>query len=266
MATLRYHLGLYAAYFRIALKILTQYRADFGIMAVSTTIREGATLLFLSVIFGLIPRLQGWSFYEIVLVYGLAVMVNALAAAFLDLPHSVQWYVQEGRLDILLIRPPRPLFQMLCEHCFNPTQAGGLLVGGAIVAIALARLGLPFQGWWLGYMPLTVVSGALLVSSITLIFACAAFWFTSILSILMPLGYFSGFAQYPLAIYARPIPFILTWILPYAMTAQYPAGLLLGKEGYRPYGLIAPFMGWLFLGLALLVWRFAVRHYKSTGT
>lgn len=266
MAALRYHLGLYAASFRIMLKILTQYRVDFGIMAVSTTIREGATLLFLSVIFGLIPRLQGWSFYEVVLVYGLIVMVNAFSAAFLDLPHSVQWYVQEGRLDILLIRPVRPLFQMLCERCFNPTQAGGLIVGGAIVATALARLGLPFQGWWLWYLPLTVVSGAVLVSSITLIVACAAFWFTSIVALLMPLGYFEGFAQYPLAIYARPIPFVLTWILPYAMTAQYPAGLLLGKEGYRPYGLIAPLMGWLFLALALLVWSFAIRHYKSTGT
>ena len=69
--TLRYYLGLYGAYFRLGLKTMAQYRADVWIMAVSTAIRDGATLLFLSVIFGKITQLQGWSFYGIVLIYGL---------------------------------------------------------------------------------------------------------------------------------------------------------------------------------------------------
>ena len=50
------------------------------------------------------------------------------------------------------------------------------------------------------------------------------------------------------------------------MTGLFPAGFLLGKEGYRLHGLLAPLMGWLFLGLALLIWSVAVRRYKSTGT
>ncbi len=81
----------------------------------------------------------------------------------------------------------------------------------------------------------------------------------------MPLGYFAEFARYPLTIYARPVGFVLTWVLPYAMAGLYPAGFLLGKDGYRLYGLLAPLMGALFLALALLVWSVAVRHYKSTG-
>ncbi len=262
---LGYYLGLYGAYFRLALKVLVQYRADFGIMAVATTIREGATLIFLSVVFGLIPRLQGWGFYEIVLVYGLGTAAGYFHAVFLDMPHSVQWYVQQGRLDTLLVRPPRPLFQLFGERCLNPTQAGSLVAGVVIVVVALARLGLPFRAWWLLYIPLVIVGGAVLEFSITLIFACLAFRFTSIISVLMPLGYFAEFARYPLTIYARPVGFVLTWVLPYAMAGLYPAGFLLGKDGYRLYGLLAPLMGALFLAIALLVWSVAVRHYKSTG-
>jgi ABC-2 type transport system permease protein len=111
-----------------------------------------------------------------------------------------------------------------------------------------------------------VVGGAVLGFSITLIVACSAFRFTSVGSLLMPLGYFAEFTRFPLGIYGRPIQFALTWLLPFAMAGLFPAGFLLGKDGYRLYGMLAPLMGWLFLGLALLVWRVSVRGYKSTGT
>jgi ABC-2 type transport system permease protein len=264
--TLRYYLGLYGTYFRLALKTLAQYRADFAIMAVATVITSGATLLFLSVIFGKITQLQGWSFYEVVLVYGLGSVSGAINSVFLNMPHSIAWYVLRGQLDVVLVRPARPLFQMHGERCLNPVGAGGLVVGVAIVALALARLDLAFRGWWLLYLPPVAISGAVLAFSIYLILACLNFWFTSVGSLLIVLGYVPEFARYPLAIYGRPIQFVLTWVLPYAMAGLFPAGFLLGKEGYQLYGLLAPLMGWLFLGLALLVWSAAVRRYKSTGT
>jgi len=263
---LRYYLGLYATYFRLGLKTMAQYRADVWIMAVSTAIRDGATLLFLSVIFGKITQLQGWSFYEIVLIYGLGTVSGTLLTLFLNMPHTMGWYVLRGQLDVLLVRPARPLFQMLGERCLNPVGAGSLVVGIAIMAVALARLDLAFRAWWLLYLPLVVISGTVLWFSIYLIFACMSFWFTTAGALMIPLGYIPEFARYPLTIYGRPIQFVLTWVLPYGMVALFPAGFLLGKEGYRLYGLLAPLIGWVFLGLALLVWSVGVRRYKSTGT
>ena len=124
---LRYYLGLYGAYFRLGLKTMAQYRADVWIMAVSTAIRDGATLLFLSVIFGKITQLQGWSFYGIVLIYGLGTVSGTLLTLFLNMPHSMGWYVLGGQLDVLLVRPARPLFQMLGERCLNPVGASSLV-------------------------------------------------------------------------------------------------------------------------------------------
>src|SRR5690349_5589228 len=133
---LRYYLSLYGTYFRLVARIHFHYRADFGIMAVSTTIREGATLLFLSVIFGTITQLQGWGFYELVLVYGLFVASAYVSTVFLNMPHSIQWYVQQGEFDVMLVRPPRPLFQMFGANCLDLTQVGSLIAGIVITIVA----------------------------------------------------------------------------------------------------------------------------------
>jgi ABC-2 type transport system permease protein len=261
-----YYLGLYGMYLRLALKSVAQYRADFAVLIVSALFREGGTLLFLSVVFARITQLRGWSYYEVVLVFGLATVISNLNSVFLGGSQAVGNYVLRGRLDVLLVRPVHPLFLLFGEQCLTITGIGSLVVGVAIMVVALGRLGLTIQPWWFLYLPLVAVSGALVLCSISLIVACLAFRLTSVTALLMLLGYLPEFARYPLTIYARPLQFTLTWILPYALTGLLPIGFLLGKTGYAIYGPLAPLAGWLFLGLALAVWRFAIREYKSTGT
>jgi len=262
----RYYAGLYATYFQVQLKTLAQYRADLVLIIAGAVVRDGTSLLFLGIIFGRIPALAGWSLNDLLLAYGLLAAGGYLGSIFLNSAHNLSWYVQTGRYDVLLIRPVPPLFQLIGEQPFNLTFIGNFLVGLATVGVALARLGLPFQGWWLLYFPAVLLSGALIGFSLNLIGACLTFRFTNVSSLLIALGYAPEFARFPLAIYAAPLAFVLTWILPHAMAGIYPAGFLLGKEGYVAYGLLAPLMGWLFLGLALGVWRVTSRWYSSTGT
>ncbi len=262
----RYYVGLYGLYFRLQLKILAQYRADFALTIGGAVVRDGAALLFLAIIFGRIPALAGWSLDELLLAYGLLAAGGYLGSIFLNAAHNLSWYVQTGRYDVLLIRPLPTLFQLIGEQPFNLTFTGNFLVGLATVGVALGRLGLPFQGWWLLYFPAALLSGALIGFSINLIGACLTFRFTSVSSLLIALGFAPEFARFPLTIYAAPLAFVLTWILPHAMAGIYPAGFLLGKDGYVAYGLLAPLMGWLFLALALGVWRITSRWYSSTGT
>lgn len=262
----RHYAGLYAEYFRLSLKIAAQYRGDFALIIAGSLVRDGAAILFIAIIYGRIPALAGWSLPELLLAYGLLAAAGNLNGVFLNAAHNVAWYVQAGLFDVMLIRPVRPLFQVIGGQPFNPTPIGNFLVGVAAVALALSQLALPFQIWWLLYFPAVLVSGALITFSINLLVACLTFRFTNVSSLMILLGYLPEYARFPLAIYATPIAFLLTWIVPHAMTGLYPAGFLLGKAGYAPYGLIAPVIGWLFLALALGVWRVASRWYTSTGT
>jgi ABC-2 type transport system permease protein len=262
----RHWAGLYAAYFRLGLKTVAQYRADFALVIAGAVFRDGAGLLFLGLLFGRIPALAGWSLDELLLAYGLLTASGYLGSIFLNAVHGLGWYVQAGGYDVFLIRPAPPLFQLIGEQPFNITFIGNFLVGLGTIGVALGRLGLPFRPWWLLYFPAAIVSGALLGFSLNLIVACCTFRFTSVSSLLIILGHAPEFARFPPAIYAAPVAFTLTWLLPHMMTGIYPAAFLLGRADYARYGLLAPASGWLFLALALLVWRITSRWYTSTGT
>jgi ABC-2 type transport system permease protein len=141
---------------------------------------------------------------------------------------------------------------------------GRVLVGVAAILSVLPELQLPW--WGVLYLPLVIVSGTLLMFSLQLLFACLNFWFTNVLSLLSAVTWMNQFGQYPVTIFSLPLRLLFTWVLPYAMMGFYPAAFLLRGNEYRLYGLLAPLIGFVFLGLSLSFWRWAIRHYQSTGS
>jgi ABC-2 type transport system permease protein len=99
---------------------------------------------------------------------------------------------------------------------------------------------------------------------------------------ILPLPFFPGWMQPVL--YALPfrgmmdVPFRIyighigpgEYLAAMAHQAGWTAGLiLLGREGpaaMRIFGWLSPALGLVFLLVALRVWRFGVRHYRSTGS
>jgi ABC-2 type transport system permease protein len=261
-----YYVGLYFTYVRCLFKAWSQYRADFAIMFVSSILHTGSNLVFVTIIFASIRQLEGWSFHEVLLIWGLMTAGTNVANGILDVPHRILGYIQSGEMDRLLVRPPTPLFQIAGEGGITLPALGRVLVGGAAIVTALAAL--PTQlPWWGGcYLVLTIISSTLIMFSVQLLLACLSFWYVSTFSLMQTMTWMSGFGQFPVNIFALPLQFLFTWILPYAMMGFYPAAFLLRGDEYRLYGLLAPLMGWIFLGLSLSVWRVAIRHYQSTGS
>ena len=77
-------------------------------------------------------------------------------------------------------------------------------------------------------------------------------------------------AQYPLDIYARWFRYFLTFVVPLGCVSFFPVAVVLGRAdrtGVAPaLALLAPALGFVFLGVSLWAWRFGVRHYTSTGS
>jgi len=259
-----YYADLYLTYFRLLLKAWSHYRADFVISFVASALHDGATLVFLTGVFANIHQLEGWSFQELLLIWGLAVITTNLANGLLDVPHRIHGYIRRGDLDRLLVRPPAPLFQIAGESGLTLPALGRVFIGAVAILTVLPELRLPW--WGMLYLPLVIVSGTLIMFSVQLLLACLSFWFTNVLSLLSTVTWMQQFGQYPVTIFALPLRFLFTWVLPYAMMSFYPVAFLLRGEEYRLYGLLAPLMGFIFLGLSLPVWRWAIRHYQSTGS
>ncbi|MBI5302695.1 MAG: ABC-2 family transporter protein [Chloroflexi bacterium] len=261
-----YYAELYVVYVRCLFKAWSQYRADFAITFVSSILHTGSSLVFLTIIFASIRQLEGWSFHEVLLIWGLITAGTNVANGVLDVPHRILYYIQSGELDRLLVRPPAPLFQIAGEGGITLPALGRVLVGVAAIATALAALPTPLPWWGMYYLLLAILSGTLIMFSVQLLMACLSFWYVSTFSLMQTMGWMNQFGRFPVNIFGLPLQFLFTWIVPYAMMGFYPAAFLLRGDEYQFYGLLAPLMGWLFLGLSLLVWRVAIRHYQSTGS
>jgi len=261
-----YYAGLYWCYARILLKAWSQYRVDFIIAAVSSILHVGSSLLFLTVIFDNIPQLEGWTFHEVLLIWGMMVTALDLANGFLDVPHRIDYYIRSGEFDRLLIRPPAPLFQIAGERGLTLPALGRALVGAAAILIAVVALRGQLPWWTVLYLPVAIVSGVLIMFSMQLILACLSFWVISTFSVMQTVTWMNQFGEYPVTIFSPVLQFLFTWVLPFAMMAFYPAAFLLRGDEYRLYGLLAPLVGLAFFGASLAFWRVAIRHYQSTGS
>lgn len=263
---MRYYAGLYVNYWRLFFRALGQYRADVVIMICGMILLEGATLLFIGVIFSNIQRLRGWTFAEVLMVYGLLSLSRGIWNVTLDVPHRIAWYVRSGELDYLLVRPLGILFQIAGTTGLNPTSLGRVALSIAVIVVAVRESGVPVAGWWALYLPAATLSGVMLTLGIYLLLACLSFWFTNVQSLLATMHMVSQLGQFPVTIFGPALQFILTWVFPYALIGFYPAAFLLRGAEYRVPGMLALLVGWVFFGLALALWRVALRRYQSTGS
>ena len=71
-------LRLYKTFLVQNLKRLMEYRVDFLTGAVSFLINQITNIVFISIIFGQIPALHGFSYYEVIFIYGFSLAVQLM--------------------------------------------------------------------------------------------------------------------------------------------------------------------------------------------
>lgn len=262
---MRRYLRLYAYFLQQRLKILMEYRVNFVIGATSTMVMQVAGLLALWVVMRQIPGLNGWSFYEVLLIYGLITASESITHMFADNLWTIGWnYIRSGEFDRFLVRPIDPLFHLLADR-FCHDGLGNFIVGLVLVGKAAATLGLAWTPARVLYLAIAIMSGGAIFIALNLITATSAFWIVQSIPVTQIVFTTHEFAKYPLTIYGRGVGLILTWLIPYGFASFYPASYLLGRD----VGLLAwlgPVVAAVLLLLSYQVWRLGLRHYVGTGS
>lgn len=259
------YLYLYLIFLKQYLKTQMQSGADFFIGFFSFFLNQIMGIVFLYLVFEQIPDLNGWSFYELVFIYGYAQIPRGLDHFFTNyLWIFTRKTVREGLFDRYLLRPVNPLFQVLMEQCCVD-GIGEFLVGLLLVTAAVMHLGITLSVANILLFVISVIFGALIYSSVKILLATNTFFITDAYQILY-LGYnLSDFAKYPLEIYAKPIRYILSFVIPFGFTAFIPASYFLRM------GTIARTIGAevivsvLLFVLAYRFFCFGCNRYQSCG-
>ena len=112
--------------------------------------------------------------------------------------------------------------------------------------------------------------GAVLILALFLIEAVFCIYSVKSVELVNALSYGGRSAcEYPIDIYPRPLRILFTVIAPFALVLHAPASYILGKQlhGWPEWtAFVCPMAGLVFFGIIYLLFRKAMRHYRSTGS
>jgi ABC-2 type transport system permease protein len=260
------HVRLFALYFAQYAKVRLEYKADFFIAFFSSMAATVLGFGFVLVLFTKIPKLQDWSFYEILFLYGFSLIpLGFFNVVSWNLYQFGDIYIIQGRFDRILLRPVHTLFQVLFEK-FRLESLQEVVTGAFVVAISVKRLHLPWPAADYLWFILMVASGAVIYLAVFLMLTAVSFWFEDRVGIVPPVFNMLTFGRYPLTIYNVFIQFMLSWIIPFGFASFYPTTHFLGRTSFNTYFYLVPFVATAFFMLAVFVWNRGVENYSSTGS
>ncbi|MED1555684.1 ABC transporter permease [Bacillus paramycoides] len=258
------YLNLYWQFFKQRLKVMMEYRTDFFIGVTSIIFVQGTSVLFITTIFNHIHKLHGWTFYEILYIYGISLCGRAVEQIFFDNIWTIGFrYIRTGHLDRLLIRPINPLFHIIAD-CVQKDGLGSLITGVMVLYISIKNQSMDWGIIQTILLILMILSSALIFMGINLFFATFSFWMVDSLPVMTSVFSLNEFARYPITIYNKGLQFILTWIIPYGFTAFYPANLFI-DGGFRMIAIWTPCVALITCTIAYLFWLKGLKSFVSTG-
>ncbi|MGH1553053.1 ABC-2 family transporter protein [Streptomyces sp. L7] len=172
----------------------------------------------------------GWDSSDVLLIPATRMMAHGLMVLFLGRMHGLGRYIQEGRIDIYLVRPdagpPPGAAGVLPTNAIGDPHGGGrpLMVG------ALSRSHLDWTAGRIAYLIAALIGGMLpeaaLFTTVVLrprsASPSADYWSRWIEDLL------GTFGNYPLNVLPRAVGGFLTYGLPLAFVAFLPAAVLTG--------------------------------------
>lgn len=257
---------IFGAYFVQFLKMRLAYRMDFFIDTLAVGFSLLIQLAVLSVLFGKVSALDGWSYPQVLFIYGFSLVpLGLFNLVSVNLYGFADEYLIGGRFDRVLLRPVGSLAQVIFES-FNVSGLNEIALGLAVMIHAGLKLGLDF-GVTDGLALLVLAPGAALVYlGVFLGITAVSFWFEDKMGLAPPVYNLIRFSRYPMTIYSLPVRVFLTFVLPFAWVAFYPAAWFVGGPELARVALVTPLVGAVVFGGAALLWRRGVRNYVSTGS
>lgn len=263
-------LGVYRRLLGAQVRAHASYRASFALDLLTNALIPVIDLVAVIAMFQVTRTLGGFSAAEVLVMFGLSATSFALADLAVGNIERLRFYVRQGLLDAILVRPLSALGQLLALD-FTIRRVARLAVASAVLAGAVARVDPHWTPARTVLMAVAPIAGAVFFGSVFVATATVAFWWID--SGEFANGFTYGgrdFTSYPVTVYGGFFRWAFAYSLGFAFVGYYPALALLGRAD--PLG--APWwVGWgtpvvalVAAGAAGIVWRFGVRHYRSTGS
>jgi ABC-2 type transport system permease protein len=254
---------------RLNFRAQLEYRTEFLMMIAIGAIWQVSVIVFATVLLTRFTGMGGWDSSEVLLIPATRMLAHGLMVLLLGRVHFIGRQIQEGQIDVYLLRP-MPVHRQV-QLAYFPTNAiGDLTVATGLMVGAISRSHLDWTSGRISYLVAAVVGGMLLeaalftaVAAASLRFPTADYWSRWLEELL------GTFGSYPLNVLPKAVGGFLTFGLPLAFVAYFPAAVLTGHghDTGVPYWLAAasPLLGVLAYLAARLLWRWSLDHYTGVN-
>lgn len=257
---------IYGKHIQIHIRSGLEYKG-WWMMALQTLLAVIADPIATVLLFARFGNIGPWSVERILMIYAMAVASFGLAETFCRGFDYFPWrMIRSGDFDRLLLRP-RSLFVQVAGSYFHIHRITRAVSGIAVVVWAIIRQGVALTPLSLAILLMALLGGCILYSGVFVLSSGIAFFTIRALDwiyILTNASY--AVTRCPVEYMPRVLRGAFTFILPILVISYYPASVVCAWGEPLWKGMLALPVGFAFLGVSLLVWRFGVRHYKSTGS
>jgi ABC-2 type transport system permease protein len=270
MAILLHNLDTYRRLASAYARSEMQYRVSFFLRMLGMFVVTIIDFAGIAVVLSRVPHLQGWTLYEVGLLYGMSAVCFSLAEMIAGALDFFDEFVQAGTFDRLMIRPLPLLMQAMTER-FSLRRLGRAGQGAVVMAISLRALEVAWTWDKALMLAVSLCSGIAIFFAIFVLSAVFCFWTVQGKEATHVFTYGGDFmSSYPLDLYRGWLRRFVTFVIPLAFVNYYPALYLLGRSdtlGLPPWtGLLAPLVAAVLGLIAWRAWATGVRHYQSTGS
>jgi ABC-2 type transport system permease protein len=246
-----------------------QYRANVISTVIGGLLYQITGFIVIWIIVARFNTIGGWSLAEITFLYGMRLTSHGLFYACFSQMFEIDRVLISGEYDRYLVRPMSPLAQLFTRklriNCFGDLLGGVLLlsfaIGGVNADWTLAKTAL---------LMAAVAGGALIEGAVQITLGSLSFRILNGLAIRTTTNeVFNLYGNYPTRIFPTVIEYLLTFALPVAFVAYFPASAILGRsDELRVAAWIAwlsPLLGIALFGIAVRVWKWNSARYQSSG-
>jgi len=266
LAHIGWEINIFSHYFRQFVKTRLAYRTDFLIDTMAVTFAMLVQLAVLGTLFSKVDSLKGWTFHQVLFIYGFSLFpLGIFNLTSVNLYRFSDRFIIQGKFDRVLLRPVSTLGQVMCES-FNISGLNEIIMGVAVMVYAGAKMNMSLELVDVLAVLILGPAASLVYTGVFLGITAVSFWHEDRMGLAPPVYNMIRFARYPITIFGAPVRFFLTFILPFAWVAFYPATWFLGSPQFSRLAMFTPLVGIVVIGGAVLIWRAGTRNYSSTGS
>lgn len=266
-----HYLSLYLEFIKLRIMEVAEYRKAFIAGIFAQFAAYGAEFLLIWVLINRFESINGWSPFEVMMLYALNLGSYAIAGSlFFNTTTNLSMSVKNGTFDEVLTKPVNSFFYVICRD-FNSAYISHFLLSAIVFIVCVTQLGIQFSIAHGLFLAVTLIGAVLIQSAGFIITSVPAFWIVES-SGLRQIFFFDArsFIRYPISIYNKVIQVVMTFVLPYAFINFYPAQYFLGKEDFMlfhpMFQYLCPVVGLALFAVAYRFWFIGLNRYQGTGS